>query len=136
MSIVKRNIPGVLLCMAIAVPAWFAGRFCPLVGGPVFAILGGMGVGLLVGGLLGGMGALQPGVAFTSKKILQYAVILLGFGLNLSVVLETGLQSLPIIVTTIAVALGIAYALHKLLRIQAKTATLVGGGPPSAAGRP
>lgn len=124
MNTVKRNIPGVLLCMAIAAPAWLAGRYCPLVGGPVFAILGGMCVALL----LGGATVLQPGIAFTSKKILQYAVILLGFGLNLSVVLDTGLQSLPIIVTTIAVALGIAYALHKLLRIQAKTATLVGVG--------
>lgn len=124
MSTIKRNIPGVLLCMAIAAPAWYAGRFCPLVGGPVFAILGGMLVALLVGGA----SALQPGIAFTAKKILQYAVILLGFGLNLSVVLETGLQSLPIIITTIAVALGIAYALQKLLRIQEKTATLVGVG--------
>ena len=36
------------------------------------------------------------------KKILQYAVILLGFGMNLSVVLQTGKQSLPIILATIS----------------------------------
>ena len=34
---------------------------------------------------------------FTSKKVLQYAVVLLGFGLNLSQVFNVGVTSLPII---------------------------------------
>lgn len=53
----------------------------------------------------------NPGIKFVSKKILQYAVILLGFGLNLNVILETGAQSLPIIIVTISIALIIAYLL-------------------------
>lgn len=56
--------------------------------------------------------SLQPGITFTSKKIQQYAVVLLGFGLNLSVVLETGRQSLPIILSTISTSLILAFALH------------------------
>ena len=51
----------------------------------------------------------QSGITFLSKKVLQYAVILLGFGLNLSVILETGKQSLPIILATISTSLIIAY---------------------------
>lgn len=69
-----------------------------------------------------------PGVKYTSKKILQYAVVLLGFGMNLKVVMETGKQSLPIIICTITVSLVIAYVLHRVLRIPAKISTLVGVG--------
>ena len=47
----------------------------------------------------------QPGIGFTSKKVLQYAVILLGFGLNLSEIAKVGAQSLPIIVSTISTSL-------------------------------
>ena len=70
----------------------------------------------------------ESGIKFTSKKILQWAVILLGFGLNLNVILQTGKQSLPIIVSTIATSLIIAYVLHKVMHIPGKISTLVGVG--------
>ncbi len=73
-------------------------------------------------------GSFQSGIAFTSKKILQYAVILLGFGLNLSVIWETGKQSLPIIVSTISTSLIIAFLLHKSMHIPSKISTLIGVG--------
>ena len=72
--------------------------------------------------------AFEAGVKFTSKKILQWAVILLGFGMNLTVILETGRQSLPIIVSTIATSLIIAYVLHRLMHIPGRISTLVGVG--------
>ena len=62
------------------------------------------------------------------KKILQYAVILLGFGMNLEVVLETGKQSLPIILCTIGTSLIIAYILHRAMHIPGNISTLVGVG--------
>ena len=73
-------------------------------------------------------GDLQPGITFTSKKILQYAVILLGFGLNLNTIAEVGAQSLPIIVSTITVSLIIAFVLCKVLKIPSKISTLIGVG--------
>ena len=68
------------------------------------------------------------GIKFASKQILQYAVILLGFGLNLSVILETGKESLPIIISTISISLIIAYILQKTLHIDKKISILVGVG--------
>ena len=53
---------------------------------------------------------------------------LLGFGLNLSVVLETGRQSLPIIIATISTSLILAFVLHKVLKIPGNISTLVGVG--------
>ena len=68
------------------------------------------------------------GINFTSKYILQIAVVLLGFGLNLNVILQTGIQSLPIIISTISVALIVAYILKKLLKMDEKSAILIGVG--------
>lgn len=124
MKWIKENSLGLLLCLAIAVPAWLLGKAFPIVGGAVIAILAGMVVTLF----LRNKAPFEAGIRFSSKKILQAAVVLLGFGMNLSVVLETGRQSLPIILCTISVSLLIAFGLHKLLHIPSKTSVLVGVG--------
>lgn len=115
---------GIFLCFVLALPCWWLGKLVPVIGAPVFAIL----LGMLLAQLWSLSGNFKPGVGFTSKKILQYAVILLGFGLNISVVLETGRQSLPIIVCTITTSLVVAYILHKAMRIPDKISTLIGVG--------
>ena len=43
-----KNTAGILLCLAIAIPAWFLGKTVPVVGGPVFSILIGMIVTLFL----------------------------------------------------------------------------------------
>ena len=91
MEFFSKNITRLLLCLLIAGPAWFAGLAFPVIGGPVIAIILGMIVTLFIKD----KSAFQDGINYCSKKILQYAVILLGFGLNLSVILDTGRQSLP-----------------------------------------
>ena len=124
MKTVKKFAPGLVVCLAIAIPSWFLGKLFPIIGGPVIAILAGMLVALF----WTPNDTFKSGVTFTSKKILQYAVILLGFGLNLSVILETGKQSLPIIICTIAASLLIAYVLHKVMHIDSNISTLIGVG--------
>lgn len=124
MNFIRLHARGILLCLIIAVPAWLLGRLVPVVGGPVFAILAGMLLALI----LRDKGAFQPGITFTSKKLLQAAVVLLGFGLNLNVVVKTGWQSLPIILSTITTSLVIAFILKKALHIPSKSATLIGVG--------
>lgn len=124
MNFIKKNGYGILLCFIIAVPSWILGKRYPIVGGPVIAIIAGMGITMLIKE----KGKLESGIKYTSKKILQYAVILLGFGLNLQVILQTGKQSLPIILATISTSLLVAYVLHKTMHIPGKISTLIGVG--------
>jgi uncharacterized integral membrane protein (TIGR00698 family) len=124
MNFVKNNWKGIVLCLCIAIPSWFLGKQFPIIGGAVIAILAGMIVTLFVKN----KSPFETGIKFTSKKILQWAVILLGFGLNLNVILQTGKQSLPIIVSTISTSLIIAFVLHKALHIPSKISTLIGVG--------
>ena len=42
MEFIKKSWKGFLLCLCIAIPAWFLGQLLPVIGGPVFAILAGM----------------------------------------------------------------------------------------------
>lgn len=124
MAFIKKNWKGLLLCLAIAVPSWLLGKQFPIIGGAVIAIIAGMVVTLFFKDKT----SFEAGIKFTSKKVLQWAVILLGFGMNLTVILQTGKQSLPIIISTIAASLIIAYVLHKVMHIPEKISTLVGVG--------
>lgn len=126
MANVKNVAPGVGLCAAIALPCWFLGEALPVVGGPVFAILIGMVIALWW--KQPARGIVQDGIGFTAKKVLQYAVILLGFGLNLAQIAAVGAESLPIILTTIATALIVGYVLYRVLRMDSAIATLIAVG--------
>ncbi|TII07576.1 putative sulfate exporter family transporter [Streptococcus suis] len=121
---VKENARGVALCLVLALVGQWLGGVFPLVGGPVFALL----IGMSLHSYVARENAFQPGLTFTSKKVLQYAVICLGFGLNLSAVLAVGRQSLPIILSTISFALFLAFLLWKILPISSHLATLIGVG--------
>lgn len=124
MNFIKTNITGILLCLVISIPSYLLGKLLPVVGGPVFAILLGMVITLF----LKDKGGMQAGITFTSKKILQLAVVLLGFGMNLSSIMKTGAQSLPIIVSTIATSLIVSFALYKLMKMPSNISTLIGVG--------
>lgn len=124
MSFVKKNFSGLFLCFLIALPSWYLGRLFPVIGGAIIAIIAGMAVTVF----FKEKGGFEPGIRFTSKKILQWAVVLLGFGMDLSVILQIGRQSLPIIISIISTSLVIAYMLHRAMKIPARISTLVGVG--------
>jgi uncharacterized integral membrane protein (TIGR00698 family) len=123
-SHLKNFGPGLAVCFAIAIPAWLLGKVFPVVGGAVIAILAGMVITLF----WNDKGVCDPGIHWTSKYILQAAVVLLGFGMDLGVILQTGRQSLPIIVCTISTSLILAWLLQKALHIPGKTSILIGVG--------
>lgn len=120
----KKNIFGILVCLLIALPSYFLGKLFPVIGGAVIAIL----LGMIIALFWNDKGRAADGIKFTSKYILQAAVVLLGFGMNLSVVFQTGKQSLPIIICTISISLLIAWLLHKVMHIPSNISTLVGVG--------
>lgn len=124
MKSIQNKAAGVVLCAILALPAWILGQYFPLVGAPVFAIL----LGMIVGSFYHNRTKTAAGIAFTSKYILQTAVVLLGFGLNLMQVVKVGVQSLPIIISTIATSLIVAFCLQKWLKLDVNTAILVGVG--------
>ncbi len=127
----NRILPGILYCMTIAVPAWILGRNYPVIGGPVFGILFGILLASFAPKSLRTkfLGReIEAGVKFTSKKILQYSIILLGFEMNLFHIIRVGGQSLIVMLFTLSTAFLIAYCVGKILHIKPSVATLIGVG--------
>lgn len=121
-----KNISGILLCLSIAIPAWILGKTFPIIGSPVFGILFGMTITMLFPKLTSG--GLNVGIKYTSKKILQFAVILLGFEMNLFNIIEVGGQSLFVMLFTLTAAFITAYLVGKALKIKPNTTILIGVG--------
>lgn len=120
---ITKLAPGVLLAFAIALPAWFLGKQLPIIGGPVFGIL----FGILIA-FWKHPSVFNEGIKFTSKKLLQTAIILLGFEMNLYNVIKVGGQSLLVMLFTLTAAFTTAWLIGRALKLQGNVATLIGVG--------
>ena len=129
----KKKLAGIALCAAVAAAATLVGKLhiggfsMEIVGAPVLSILSGMLITMAVP-TLAPSAAFKDGIRYTSKKILQYAVIILGFSLNLATIAKMGSQSLPVILSTISASLITAFLMMKLLKLDGKVACLIGVG--------
>ncbi|MEO6913029.1 MAG: putative sulfate exporter family transporter [Candidatus Baltobacteraceae bacterium] len=118
------KLPGVALCAAIAVVAYWLGRALPIVGGPVFGVVLGMLVALIRKPTL----RLDAGIKFSSKQVLQYSIVGLGTNLRLGEIVGSGLRSLPVMLGTLVITLSAAYFIGKWLGIERDLRRLLGIG--------
>ena len=127
-----KNLPGIILCLMIALPAYLSGKAFPLIGGPIAAILAGILLSLFFPNFTGkefGKGfSFSRGIKFTSKKLLQYAIIFIGFEMNLFNVLRVGRLSLTVMAFTFLAAFITAFLAGKLLKLPGNTTVLIGVG--------
>ena len=121
-----RVAPGLVVALVIAAVATALGKLLPIVGGPVFGIL----LGALAAALVPGLRAARwtPGYEVASKPVLQLSIVVLGTGLSLRQVMDVGGQSLPVMLGTLAVALGGAWLLGRWLGVRGDTQILIGVG--------
>lgn len=106
-----RKIPGILACVAIAAVALLFGRWMPVVGAPVFAIV----IGVVLVAALPVPKAIQPGAAFASSMLLQGSIVLLGATLSLKQIARGGAAALPVMLGTFVVVLVLAYVCGRIL---------------------
>ncbi|RCX20952.1 putative integral membrane protein (TIGR00698 family) [Anaerobacterium chartisolvens] len=120
----KTNIPGIFICFAAALASAWLGKELPLIGGPVFGII----IGIIINNTLRMPAWFPQGIKFTSKRILQLAIIFLGAGLSLFQVWETGLESLPVMLFTLLLAFVSAFICGKIMKVPYKLTWLIGTG--------
>lgn len=123
MKLLTKRLPGILLAFAIAAPAWLLGTRIPVIGAPV--------LGILIGILLSGWkrpDIFKTGIAYTSKKILQYSIILLGFDMNLFQIINTGRETIILLAFTLTATFLTAAIAGRALKVNTNSKILIGVG--------
>jgi uncharacterized integral membrane protein (TIGR00698 family) len=120
----QKNGRGLLFTIVLSFIAWWLGSYFPLIGGPVFGIV----IGVLINHFFGKPSGTQSGIQFSSKKVLQWSIIALGFGLNLDQVWRTGIDSLYVMIISLIASFAAAYGFGTLLGVPDRLKTLIGVG--------
>lgn len=125
-------LPGVLLTAAIALVSTGIGAVLPVLGSAVPAIIIGVLLSVFRPRVMAGHeqanARIQPGIAYSGKFLLQLAVVVLGVQLSIGAIAKVGLESLPIMLTTLTVCLVGAWLLGRMLRTERRLTTLIGVG--------
>ena len=117
--------PGLALSLIIAFVAKFIEGLFPIhiIGASVIALFIGMGINSFWKSDF-----LNAGIKFTSKKVLKFAIILLGASLSVDVILTVGKLSLTVMFFTLLTCFGGGYFIGKLLKLNWKLSNLISAG--------
>jgi uncharacterized integral membrane protein (TIGR00698 family) len=119
-------LPGLLMASVVAGSAYWLRElpgiraFSPL----ILAIL----IGTAFHNLLGTPAIAKPGVAFSMRRLLRFGIILLGFQLTVSQIIEVGYHGFLIIAATLAATFVFTVQMGKLLGVERKLAQLIAAG--------
>ncbi len=124
-----KYLPGAALALVIAAVAKLlemleAKAGFQVIGASVIALF----IGMIVNSFKKPSELTAPGIKFTSKKILKFAIILLGASLNISTVLTVGRYSLVVMLFTLATCFGLGALIGHALGLNWKTSSLINAG--------
>lgn len=123
---ILKLFPGILLAAAIASLSMFLESLLPIhiIGSAVIAMF----IGMLINHFLKDTKLFASGIKFTSKKILKFAIILLGLSLNITTILNVGKMSLTVMIFTLLTCFGGGYFIGKALGLNWKLSNLISAG--------
>lgn len=118
--------PGIILSIAIALLACWLEALLPihLIGAAVIAMF----IGMIFNYFLYNTKIFASGLKFTSKKILKFAIILLGLSLNITTILHVGKMSLTVMIFTLLTCFGGGHFIGKALGLNWKLSNLISAG--------
>lgn len=118
-------LPGFVFALCIAFAAKVIEGLLPIhiIGASVIALFAGM----IINSFWRPAWA-APGLKFTSKKILKFAIILLGASLSVNVILSVGKLSLMVMFFTLLTCFGGGYLIGRALGLNWKLSNLISAG--------
>ena len=123
---ILKYFPGIILSALIALLAMWLESLLPihLIGSAVIAMF----IGMILNNFLKSTDFFSSGIKFTSKKLLKFAIILLGLSLNITTVLEVGRMSLTVMIFTLLTCFGGGYFIGRALKLNWKLSNLISAG--------
>ena len=123
-SEVPAIIPGLLLALATSMIAMFLARFIPAIGASPIAIF----LGIILGNLYFKQSIFDKGTKFSEGRMLEYAIVLLGFSVTFSTLAALGLQGTIFIALQISGTILLAISIGKLLKFSQSYILLMASG--------
>ena len=119
-------LPGFILSSAIALSAQILANILPIhfIGASVISLFIGMGLNMIKKPSPG----LKPGLSFTSKRVLKFAIILLGASLNIGTIVQVGRLSMTVMLFTLLTCFGGGYFIGRALGLDWKLSSLISAG--------
>ena len=126
MKKVMELLPGFAMALVIAAAAKIIEGLLPihLIGASVIALF----IGMLINKVKKPSDAVKKGLKFTSKKVLKFAIILLGASLSIGTILNVGKMSLTVMCFTLLTCFGGGYFVGKTLGLNWKLSNLISAG--------
>lgn len=123
MNRINKYVSGIALSGGIALLSYIISSFLPagILGETLIALL----MGMLLNPLVCRYDVLDPGINWTSKKILRAGIIVAGISLSFLQVIKAGKYALILMIFTLATAFGVGYICKKIFRINWKLASLL-----------
>ena len=123
---ILKIFPGILISVVVAALACWLESLLPihLIGSAVIAMF----IGMILNYFLRDTKEFASGLKFTSKKILKFAIILLGLSLNITTILHVGKMSLTVMIFTLLTCFGGGYFIGKALGLNWKLSNLISAG--------
>jgi uncharacterized integral membrane protein (TIGR00698 family) len=123
-AVVLERTPGVLAVLAVAVACLVTAARVP----PLSALLLAIAVGALARNLRLVPRALEPGLTWSSRRLLRAGVVLLGLQLAVSDVLRLGLGEVAVLLLTVAATFGATLVAGRRLGVRRPLRMLVATG--------
>ncbi len=123
-EILKKYFPGVAIAVTMAVLAHFLSPFIPYMGSVMLALI----FGAIAGNTFMNGELCAPGIKFTEKKVLEAAIVLIGFGLEAHHLQTMGSSVMGILAASVFAVLTISYVLGKLFKSSNGLSFLLGAG--------
>ena len=119
-------LPGMLLALVIALIAKLAADSLPIhfISASVIALF----IGMIINSIKKPNHIVEPGIKFTSKKILKFAIVLLGASLNITTIMHVGSMSLIVMVFTLLTCFGGGYFIGRALGLNWNLSNLISAG--------
>ena len=123
---VSAVVPGLLLTVIVAMAAYGIRAL------PGFGFLSPMILAIVIGALVRNVGTVtpraQPGLRFALRRVLRFAIVLLGFQITAAQVVDVGGTGIAIIAASLIATFAVTVRMGRLLGVDARLAELIAAG--------
>ena len=121
---ITKLIPGLTLCLIIAIVSIYLSNFIVGIGSVSIALI----LAIIIGNLIKKKDKLNDGISFADQKILPFTIALLGAELNFYSLIPLGIPTLLFIISIIVITILSSLLIGKLFGLSKNSSILLGCG--------